>query len=419
MTGLSPSGHGRLGYRDQVPWEYIDMLPERLRQAGYQTHAVGKTHFYPQTARFGFEEVESYEGLQRFHDDYVNHYHQWLQERTGGRLKETDHGLSFNSWMSRPSHLPEEWHNNTWVADRGIAFLRRRDRRRPFFLNLSFHRPHAPLDPPQTWWDRFQHRPVPPVPVGDWAAEYGAEVTDPDAWYGTLPSEVLLQSRRAYYAQISHIDQQIGRVVAALEEWDCGPTFILFTSDHGEMLGDHNLFRKSYAYQGSARVPLIIRPASGVVRAGRCNVPVVLEDIYPTLLEAASVPIPARTEGRSLLPLCAGASVLPGREFVHGEHSACYEPTNAMQFLTDGTEKYIWFPVSGRERFFDLLNDPEEKHDLAGDPRYRARLERWRRRLIERLAERPQDGLSDGKRLISGRSPPAVRRPASPEAGGL
>ena len=409
MTGLAPSTHGRLGYQDQVPWRYPDMLPEVLARAGYQTHCVGKTHFYPQGARFGFEGLESYEATQNFDRGYVNDYFEWLREKTGGKVKETDHGLSYNSWMSRPSHLPEEIHNNTWVAERGIEFLRRRDRTRPFFLNLSFHRPHAPLDPPQAWWDRYRDRPVAPVPVGDWAAENSVPVTDRDAWRGRLPAEALAQSRRAYWAQIAHIDGQIGRCLAALKELDSGPTFILFASDHGEMLGDHNLFRKCYAYQGSALVPLVICPPGGAEQPGRSAAPAVLQDLYPTLLEVAGAPVPSRTEGRSLLPLVAGASELPGREFVHGEHSDGYAPGTGMQFLTDGREKYVWLTRSGQEQLFDLAADPQELRDLAGDARARPRLALWRRRMVEVLASRPQDGLSDGRRLLAGRSLPDVR----------
>jgi hypothetical protein len=97
------------------------------------------------------------------------------------------------------------------------------------------------------------------------------------------------------------------------------------------------------------------------------------------------------------------------REFVHGEHSSCYAREEAMQFMTDGKEKYIWFTVTGKERLFDLTKDPQECHDLASDPNAKSRLAVWRNRMIERLAERSQDGLSDGKRLIEGTALPAVR----------
>jgi len=407
FTGLSPSTHGRLGYRDRVPWRYEDMLPELLSRAGYQTHCVGKTHFYPQRAHLGFHSLDSYEAGQNFDGTYVNDYHEWLREKTGGRLHEDDHGLTHNGWAARPSPLPEELHNNSWVATKGIEFLRRRDRTRPFFLNLSFHRPHAPLDPPKAYWDMYADREIPPVPVGDWAAVHDVPVDGLDAWHGHLDRRLLERARRAYYAQIAHIDCQIGRVLRALGRLNAGPTAVIFASDHGEMLGDHHMFRKTYAYEGSAGVPLIVAlPGRGTAR--RCDLPVASEDLYPTMLQIAGIPVPRRTEGLSLLPLCRGERP-DWRPFLHGEHSACYSENEAMQYLTDGQEKYIWFTKTGREQLFDLREDPDELHDLSRDARARKRLELWRGRLVEVLAARPQDGLSDGKRLIPGKLLPAVR----------
>ena len=408
LTGLAPTSHGRLGYEDKVPWRYENMLPQVLGDAGYQTHCVGKTHFYPQRNHCGFHSMDSYNGPNNFDGSYINDYSEWLRERTNGRLYERDHGLSGNSWVARPSHLPEELHNNTWVVTKGIEFLCRRDRTRPFFLNLSFHRPHPPIDPPQAFYDMYKDRDLPPVPVGDWTAEHDVPVDDINAWHGRLPRERLDRSRRAYFAQVAHIDNQIGRFVLAMKAMSTGPTVFVFTADHGEMLGDHHLFRKTYAYEGSAAVPLVISVPGGT-RGRVCETPTVLEDLYPTILDLAGVPVPGEVDGCSLAPFVLGDEPGERPEYIHGEHSACYNATNAMQFLTDGREKYVWFPVTGREQLFDLSEDPNEERDLAGDPAARARLERWRRRLIDKLAGRPEDGLSDGERLIAGKSPPAVR----------
>ncbi|MHC4481134.1 MAG: sulfatase-like hydrolase/transferase, partial [Planctomycetota bacterium] len=383
------------------------MLPEVLGGAGYQTHAVGKMHFYPQRAHLGFHSLDSYEATQNFDGTYVNDYFEWLRDRTGGRIQERDHGLTSNGWAARPSHLPEELHNNSWVASRGIEFLRRRDRTRPFFLFLSFHRPHPPLDPPQPYWDLYKDREVPPVPVGDWACEHDVPVCEVDVWHGRLDERLLARARRAYYAQVAHIDCQVGRVMRALWHLRVGPTAVVFASDHGEMLGDHHLFRKSYAYEGSARVPLLLCPPDGAA-VGFCDAPVAVEDLYPTIIELAGLPVPERSEGRSLLPLCRGDNAAR-RPYVHGEHAACYADDQAMQYLTDGREKYIWFTLSGREQLFDLREDPDELHDLAGDEAARERLELWRSRLIAQLASRSEDGLSDGERLIPGTLLPAVR----------
>ena len=411
FTGLSPSSTGRIGYQDRVPWQYPEMLPQVLGDSGYQTHCVGKTHFFPQRFRGGFHSLESYEGEQNHDGTYVNDYFEWLREKTNGLIQERDSGISHNGWVSRPSHLPEELHNNTWVATRCIEYLRRLDPTRPFFLNASFHRPHPPIDPPRVYWDMYRDLELPPVPVGDWAGIHDVEIDSTDPWHGRLPQPQLDRARRGYFAQISHIDNQVGRILHFLNRARVGPTVIVFSADHGEMLGDHHMFRKTYAYEGSARVPLILRIPDQEPSEMVCPTPAVLEDIYPTILELAGVAVPDRIEGRSLVPVYSGEG-LRDRDFVHGEHSACYDPENAMQFLTDGKEKYIWSPPSGKEQFFDLSRDPDELVDLAGRPEERARLELWRRRMVEHLAPRKQDGLSDGEKLISGVSLPATREGA-------
>lgn len=410
FTGRTPATHGRLGYQDQVPWHYHDMLPEVLGRAGYQTHCVGKTHFFPQRAHLGFQSLESYEGNQNFDGKYVNDYHEWLREQTGGRLRETDHGVDWNSWYARPSHLPEELHNNTWVVTRSLEFLRRRDRTRPFFLNLSFHRPHPPIDPPRDFYDMFRDVALPAVPAGDWAQSYDLPPDSMNAWRAHLTPAQQQQAMRAYYAQVAHIDNQIGRFLMALHRSGAGPTWVVFTADHGEMLGDHHLWRKTYAYEGSARVPLIVCPPdTAELQVSRA--PIAQEDLMPTFLEMAGADIPAAVEGRSLLPLMKQEPAAVGwREYMHGEHAGCYHSDHGMQYLTDGKEKYVWYTRSGREQLFDLQKDPQEKTDLAGDPQHVDRVVAWRERLIAELAPRRADGLSDGHQLITGKILPQVRR---------
>jgi len=304
--------------------------------------------------------------------------------------------------------MPEEFHNNSWVATRSIEFLRRRDKTRPFFLFMSFHRPHPPIDPPQAFYDMYEDRDVPEVPVGDWADVHDVTIDHLDAWHGRLPKETLARSRRAYYAQVAHIDNQVGRIIQAMRVLKTGPTAIIFTADHGEMLGDHHLFRKSYAYEGSAAVPLVVS-MPGRTGRGHCDAPVISHDVYPTILDVAGVDVPGKIDGRSFLHFADNPSSTDRRDYVHGEHSACYDEDNAMQYLTNGREKFIWFTTTGQEQFFDLVNDPHEKHDLARDPSAKDRIEKWRQRLIDELAPRTQDDLTDGKRLISGVRLPAVR----------
>ncbi len=416
FTGLSPSSHGRLGYKDGIPWNYSDMLPEVLSSAGYQTHCVGKTHFFPQRKHCGFHSLDSYEANQNFDGTYINDYSEWLGEKTGYRQNEWDHGLSSNSWDTRPSHLPEELHNNSWVAAKGIDFIHRRDRTRPFFLNLSFHRPHPPIDPPEVYYNMYRDAELPDVPVGVWAGKHAVTIDSVDAWHGKLESGLLTKMRRAYYAQIAHIDNQIGRILRYLKYNKIGPNIVIFTSDHGEMLGDHNLFRKGYAFEGSSRIPLVISYA-GPVKSKLVANPVVIEDLYPTILDLAGVGPVSGRDGLTLFPYCNEEDPVSVRDYIHGEHSRIYDKNEAMQFLTDGKEKYIWYTYTGEEQLFNLIRDPDELEDLSSDPGAQERLDFWRSILINKLAERKEDGLSDGKKLLSGTLLPAVRSSINTESG--
>lgn len=399
FTGMNPEKTGFLGYQDGVEWNYRNMLPQLLRDSGYQTHCCGKTHFYPQRKLCGFEGLDSNEGCQKLNDYYCNDYFEWLREKTDGETDFYSHGLSDNSWIARASTLPEELHDTTWTVTRALEFMKRRDHTRPYFLNVSFHRPHPPIDPPQFYWDEYMKKPFVSPPVGDWAKERCQPVYDPDGWCGVLDADNMKSCRHGYFAQIAHIDTQIGRLLQRLQMMGEMPDLILFTSDHGEMLWDHNLFRKTYAYEGSAGIPMILWLKNGD-KGGSCRQPVTLQDVYTTILEFCGVPVPEEADGQNLLPACYGES-LP-RKYVHGEHSPCYSREEAMQYITDGIWKYIWFTASGKEQLFCLEKDPQELHDLSKDPDSQEILERYREILIEELSRRPQDGLVENGKLKPG-----------------
>lgn len=413
FTGLSPVQTGFLGYEDGHEWNFSGMLPEVLARSGYQTHCVGKTHFYPQNKHCGFEGTDSYECWQRLTDWYVDDYEEWLREKSRGLLEERMSGLDDNSWNALPSILPEELHNTSWVVTRGLEFLRKRDRTRPYFLTLSFHRPHPPIDPPQRFWDLYIGRECSPPFVGDWAGIHDKPAAGLQAWEGRLPEKQLNRMRLGYFAQIAHIDSQIGRLLRSLRSRKDMPDVIIFTADHGEMLGDHHLLRKTYAYQGSAAVPLIIWE-KGKIYGQRTDVPVTLCDLYPTTLRYADLSPEKDRYGLDLTGLYQRNEPC-SREWIGGEHAACYSDNEAMQFLTDGKEKYIWFTATGREQLFDLQKDPYECHDLSESQEMQERLLLWRRRLIERESC-IQEGLSDGKKLLCGLLP-AVREPFTKKGG--
>ncbi len=399
ITGMTPYSHGLPGYRDQVPFNPPTTMMRELHDGGWQTMCVGKMHFTPQRKHHGYETMILYEGQQRF-GDYVDDYEEWLKTQTS--LTERDHGVDSNSWHARPSHLPEELHNTTWVVDQAIELLRRRDPTRPFFLWVSFHRPHAPLDPPQVYWDMYADAKLPEPVISEWSMDHAIPPPlDPNAWQGYLSERDQRRAQIGYYALITQIDYQIGRLFQEMRRLRClDSTFSMMTADHGEMLGDHHLWRKSYGYEGSARVPFLCRfgPLTDIEKGQAHQHAVGLQDVMPTMLDAAELSIPDSVEGRSILPILRGETD-QWRDTFHGEHADCYDPKESMHFLTDGKRKYIWFPLTGKEQFFDLEADPEERNDLSDHPGRESERVAWRERLIERLARR-NDGFSDGKQLI-------------------
>ncbi len=399
MTGMTPYSQGMVGYQDGKPWDYDHTLAGTLRDAGYQTINIGKTHFHPARAHLGFERLQT-----------SADYSEWLEQQTGlAGVEKFAHGVPANSWIGRPNHLPEHQMEETWFVTQALDFLRHRDPTRPFFLCLSFNGPHPPWCPPQVYYDQFISRQLPAAEIGDWAAHHAEDASYPmdvNQWRGKVPAHVMQRARAAYFAYLAFLDAQIGRLVETMNRsGDLRDSLTLFTSDHGEMLGDHHLWRKTYAYEASARVPFILRPPASMPAPRNVEIaaPITVgwEDIMPTLLDAADVAIPASVEGRSVLPLVRGDTT-DWRPYYHGEHSPCYHPENANQFLTDGSWKYIWNPINGLEQLFHLSQDPHECHDLA--PGAPPELALWRARMVTELQGR-DEGLSDGAQLIPGPVP--------------
>jgi arylsulfatase A-like enzyme len=147
----------------------------------------------------------------------------------------------------------------------------------------------------------------------------------------------------------------------------------------------------------------------GLPRALDCSAPVGLQDVMPTLLDAAGVRVPEQCDGRSVLPLMRGQSPrgVGWRAVLHGEHAPQFPGWDGMQYLTDGRRKYCWFTQSGRELLFDLESDPGEAHNLLLDADGAEVGAVWRRRLIERLHHRPE-GYAEGDQLIAGRPHPKL-----------
>ena len=316
-----------------------------------------------------------------------------------------------NGWTARSWHLDEYLHITNWTVDRALRFLKRRDPSCPYFLTVNFIAPHPPLQPPAFYMERYLRTGVPEPVIGDWAEppifgqgqfyHDGRLIEDHvSSEKVLLTGEALASARAAYYSLINHVDDQLRRLlnpIIGIDALSERSTIVVFTSDHGEMLGDHYLWRKGLAYEPAARVPFLISAPEryGLKKTGVVDAPATHLDIMPTLLEMARVRIPDTVEGLSLLPLLRGEKI-KWRDYVHIQHAP------STQAVTDGRQKYFWYNEDGREQFFDLTEDPNECHNLIGDHLYRERIELWRKRLIQELTGRPE-GFTDGRRLIPGR----------------
>ena len=220
------------------------------------------------------------------------------------------------------------------------------------------------------------NRNCPRRPDGDWVDWDSLTPQGADGGHRVLlTGETLRRAQAGYYGLIEHLDHEIAPLIDDFTSRSAKagrPWVIVFTSDHGEMMGDHGYFRKCEPFEGSANIPMIIAGSPELkFRAGeRCGQPVCLEDLLPTLVELACTACPT-VDGVSLVPVLRGEA-REIRPWLHFEHAPCYSKQQAFHALTDGRFKYVWRPHDGTERLFDLDMDPREEHDLSvgrGQPR--------------------------------------------------
>lgn len=419
MTGRAQQNHGRVGYKDKVPWNYTDTLASLLSKAGYYTQCVGKMHVHPLRNLLGFHNIDLHDGnLGAYRDPEMPYrqsqfaaddYFHWYKQERGVDADVSDTGLNCNAWVARPWMDDEKYHPTNWVTSRSIDFLRRRDPNKPFFLMASYVRPHPPLDAPAHYFDLYMQRELTPPRIGDWADPQRLEDFGRihDSITGPIDPALQRMMQVGYYACITHLDHQIGRLLHAMSaERLMDNTVFIFTSDHGEELGDHHQFRKTLPTQGSCHVPLIIsgEPLGLSQPSNRSSHAVVeLRDILPTCLELAGQPLSAPIDGQSLMPIVQGQKSAI-REHLHGEHSM---GALSNHWIVTETEKYAWFSQQGRELYFRRDEDPGEMVNRAEDGACALRVSDLRGALIRALTGRPE-GYTDGERLITGRTPQAV-----------
>lgn len=428
LTGMSPWLHGQLGYTEIPAYKYE--LPQMFSDAGYRTHAVGKNHFSPMRNKHGYQTVEleeawysSRKGVHAttakkraipFNDEEKCDYTLWFEKQLPGESLNAS-GLGYTDHRGGTAFpFADELHPTHWTAERAIHFLESYKGDKPWLLKVSFQRPHPPFDPPKRWMDYYKDIDIPKANVADWAEEkygdkLGALEELPNSTSGKFSNEDIEKSRRTYYAAISYVDEQLGRVLEALEKkGELENTLIIYTADHGDMMGDHHMWRKCRPYEGSARIPMILRcPDNLQMKAERGQIRdelVELRDVLPTFLDATDLPKPQVIDGKNMLNILRGK---PWRKILDLEHAQIYKKDNAWVALTDGQYKYIYFTLTGQQQLFDLQNDPQEMYDLASErvlDNNRNLVIKWRKKMIKHLEIRGEKWVKNGELQVQEKS---------------
>lgn len=345
--------------------------PVYLKQAGYETYMTGKWHIRAKAE-------------QAF--DHVTHVR-------GGMPRQTPAGYN------RPlSDQPDRWkpwnkqfggfwqggkHWSEVLGDDAVGFLKQAGRTdKPFFMYLAFNAPHDPRQSPKEYVDRY---PLDRIALpGNFLAQYpfkdaigcGKGLRDERlAPFPRSPGAVKVH-RQEYYAIITHMDAQIGRILDALEATgQADNTYIFFTADHGLAVGHHGLMGKQNLYDHSVRVPFMIN-GPGIPRGRRLSGAIYLQDVMPTTLELAGVDLPEHVQFRSVLPIIRGER----ERNYDAQYGAYLELQRSVRM--DGY-KLILYPKIGKVRLYHVARDPLEQNDLAATPDAKPVIRKLFARLLE------------------------------------
>jgi arylsulfatase len=375
----------------------LPTLPRILSDNGYETHAIGKMHFLPARRHNGFDKMELMEELPNFREQ--DEYAMYLKEQGLGHVQNI-HGVRNLLYMlPQRSLIPQEHHGTFWVGRRSADFIRTNNGRHPFFLWASWIAPHPPFDIIERFAGMYRDVDLPEPHISTTPT---AAITEENRTLGDLPTpEYVRRMREVYYAAISMVDESVGEVLNALEETgQLDNTIIIFTSDHGELLGDHGLYQKWQPYDSCARIPFIIRYPKNIAPGSACDDFVDLNDILPTVLDAVGLDYPGS------IPL-AGESLLtenPARDR-NWQYTEYAEGNRRWISIRSKAYKYNYYYGGGFDQLFDMQNDPHETTNLlAGDITAEAESAKneHRQKLIEYEKELGLEGYIDGGDLKVG-----------------
>lgn len=341
-------------------------LPELLSDSGYRTFMTGKWHNGHDALRRAFPDARSV-----MRAGMSNHNDVPLVDIVDGAFEDERRG---------------DGHSSEIFADAAVEFLgSTADEDQPFFCYVAFTAPHDPRDAPEEWRARWAER-RPPLPENFMPQHPfdNSQLTTRDEKLGAWPrTEELVRDQLAeYYALIEHLDDQVGRVLAALEATGrLDNTLVIYAADHGLAVGSHGLLGKQNVYEHSMRAPMVM--AGPGVERGRTTALVHLHDMFATVLEAAGVAAPEDSHSIALQPFLATSEASAVRPTV-------LTSQHHMRAVTDGRWKLIRYADVDRTQLFDLATDPHELHDLSGDAEQAERVEQLTaelRRLQQELGD--------------------------------
>ena len=385
MTGLNPLTHRVLGNLHWYPPETPLWVREATR-AGIRTAAIGKMHFIPWNDWSGFEDRIIAEDKTSFYrrDDYTH----WLEAHGYQRAYPGDFPGYAEGMGSYASPLPPELHIDNYVGDRAAEWLRAHAHE-SFFAWVGLPSPHSPYDPPAPLAELYRDAPIPP------AIGYPGELeTKPAAQRATrdgyaqrptfpidahrLDPALVRRLRQHYLATVTLVDQQVGKMLGALEEAGVlDETLVIYTSDHGDALGDHGLLAKNYFYDSMARVPLLGR-GPGVQAGARCGMLVDTLDLVPTVIEHLGMSFDAPVQGKSLAPLFANPAA--------AHHDAVFSAIGNRVMMRRGRWKLARYG-QGDGELYDMEYDPDELVNLYGDPAHQQTRAELESRLLAHVIE--------------------------------
>ena len=329
---------------------------EYLKQAGYDTYMTGKWHLQAD-AKKAFDTARHVRpGMPQ---DGPEFYNRPLPDQPD----------EWKPWdKSRGGYWEGGKHWSEVVGDDGVDYLQQAaEHNKPFFMYLAFNAPHDPRQSPKAYVDKYPLDKVQVprnfLPIYPFNYGIGCNPKLRDEALGPFPrtEHAVKVHRQEYFAIISHMDTQIGRILDALEaSGKADNTMIFFTADHGLAVGHHGLFGKQNMYEHSVRVPLLVA-GPGVKPAQSIDTTVYLQDIMPTTLELAGVEKPDHVEFHSLVPVIEDPEA--------GAYDAVYGAyLDYQRMVTLDGFKLILYPKLKQARLYHLAKDPDEMHDLADDP---------------------------------------------------